>query len=178
MAVGYGGYGLSRSYTFLVATALISSIGFHNWMPLQNSLGLSLVDKEKSGSILGRVSAVGAVASLGGMLLITLLVNVIGLRAFYAGAFVVFLIGAAIVMQLPPTLGHGDRGSEDKIVFRKRYWLYYVLTFFEGSRTQVFFAFSTWVMVEIYGMNEMPTGETLRIEAFAFKGIEVDSSGE
>jgi predicted MFS family arabinose efflux permease len=153
MAIGYGGYGLSRSYTFLVATALISSVGFHNWMPLQNSLGLSLVPKEESGSILGRISAVGAVASLGGMLLITLLVNTVGLRVFYGVAFVVFLIGAAIMMQLPTTVGHGDGGSNDKIVFRKRYWLYYVLIFFEGSRTQVFFAFSTWVMVEIYGLN-------------------------
>jgi hypothetical protein len=35
------------------------------------------------------------------------------------------------------------------------------------------------VELEVFGMNEMPTGETIRIEAFAFKTIEVgESSGD
>ncbi len=43
--------------------------------------------------------------------------------------------------------------AQTKILFRRRYWLYYVLTFFEGSRMQVFGTFSTLILVQDYGLN-------------------------
>lgn len=152
MALGYGMYALVHSYTALIVGALISSVGFHNWSPLQSSLGMGLVSKAESGKIMGRLSAVGSVASLAGMLLIALAVNQLGFRAFYVMAGVAFLVGAVLVTRLPASLG--AEGKDDRrMVFKRRYWLYYVLTFFEGSRTQVFFAFASWVLVEIYGMS-------------------------
>jgi predicted MFS family arabinose efflux permease len=39
------------------------------------------------------------------------------------------------------------------MVLRSRYWLFYVLTFFEGSRTQVFHTFGAWVLVHHYGFT-------------------------
>ncbi|MEJ2368143.1 MAG: MFS transporter [Acidobacteriota bacterium] len=42
---------------------------------------------------------------------------------------------------------------QPRILFKKRYWLYYVLTFFEGSRTQVFGTFGTLVLVADYGLK-------------------------
>ena len=153
MALGYGAYAMVHSYLALIVVALVSSVGFHFWMPLQSSLGMSLVPKAEGGKILGRQSGVSAVAALGGMMLISLTVAKVGLRAFYVLAGIVFVIGAVMVLRLPSGIGREDGRTEQRIVFRRRYWLYYVLTFFEGSRTQVFFAFATWVMVEIYGMG-------------------------
>ena len=49
MGIGYGSFSFVRSYGALIATALIASMGFHNWMPLQSSLGMSLVGRERSG---------------------------------------------------------------------------------------------------------------------------------
>ena len=152
MALGYGAYALVHSYTALIAAALVSSVGFHFWMPLQSSLGLSLVPKAEGGRMLGRLSGIAAVASLGGMLLISLTVAKLGLRAFYVLAGIAFIVGAGVVLRLPTNLAKGN-GQEQRIVFKRRYWLYYVLIFFEGSRTQVFFAFASWVMVEVYGMG-------------------------
>ena len=34
-----------------------------------------------------------------------------------------------------------------------RYWLYYVLIFFEGSRMQVFGTFGTLILVQNYGLD-------------------------
>jgi len=154
MAIGYGSYAFVHSYTALIAVALIASVGFHNWMPLQSSLGMGLVAKAYSGRVMGRLSAVGALAGLGGMLLISLTVKHLGLRAFYVLGGIALAIGAVVMWQLPKTLGNGDsEGQVQRLVFKRRYWLYYVLTFFEGSRTQVFFAFASWVLVEFYGLN-------------------------
>ena len=59
MGVGYGLYAAVNSYTALIAAALVGSLGFHNWMPLQSSLGLALTKKEHSGRVLGTLASMG-----------------------------------------------------------------------------------------------------------------------
>ncbi len=152
MGLGYGAYAFVHSYLALIVASLVASVGFHNWMPLQSSLSMSLVPKSHSGRILGRMSAIGAFAGLGGMLLVTLLVNRLGLRVFFALAGGALVIGAASLLRIPPDVG-GEGSQTRKLVFRRRYWLYYVLIFFEGSRTQVFFAFASWVLAQFYGLD-------------------------
>ena len=150
MGVGYGGYYLVHSYTSLVAMALVASIGFHNWMPLQSSLGMSLVGRQRSGRVLGRLGSVGSVASIGGLLMIVLLSERIGLRPFFAFGGVLLILAALVVARLPREIGASTK-MIPRTVFRRRYWLFYVLTFFEGSRTQVFYTFGGWVLVSRYG---------------------------
>ena len=40
-----------------------------------------------------------------------------------------------------------------KIVLRKRYWLYYALTFIAGARRQIFIVFAGFLMVEKFGYS-------------------------
>jgi predicted MFS family arabinose efflux permease len=40
-----------------------------------------------------------------------------------------------------------------KIVLRKRYWLYYALTFISGARRQIFIVFASFLMVEKFGYS-------------------------
>ena len=40
-----------------------------------------------------------------------------------------------------------------KIVLRKRYWLYYALTFIAGARRQIFLVFASFLMVEKFGYS-------------------------
>ncbi|MFH1569043.1 MAG: MFS transporter [Gemmatimonadota bacterium] len=150
MALGYGCFALVHSYGALIALSLVASVGFHNWMPLQSSLGMSLVDRAQSGRMMGRLSSVGALASMGGMLVIVLLSERLGLRPFFAAGGVLLLAAGAMVFRLPREVGAREE-KVPRILFRKRYWLYYVLTFFEGSRTQVFYTFGGWVLVNSYG---------------------------
>ena len=150
MGVGYGSYSLVHSYTALVALALVASVGFHNWMPLQSSLGMGLVGRQRSGRVLGRLGSVGSVANIGGLLLVVFLSERLGLRPFFAFGGLLLILAAIAVSRLPQDIG----ASTEKIprmVFRRRYWLFYVLTFFEGSRTQVFYTFGGWVLVSQYG---------------------------
>ena len=43
--------------------------------------------------------------------------------------------------------------QEKKIVLRKQYWLFYVLTFFAGARRQIFIVFAGFLLVEKFGMH-------------------------
>lgn len=149
MALGFGCYGLVHSYLALIVAVLVGSVGFHNWFPVQSALGMGLVKRERSGRILGRMNAVAALASIVGMGIVILLSERLGLRPFFLMSAVALAVGAAIVLRLPTDIG-ADTSETPRLVFKKRYWLYYILIFFEGSRTQVFATLGPWVLVQFY----------------------------
>jgi predicted MFS family arabinose efflux permease len=152
MGLGYGLYALVHSYAALLAVAILGSIGFHNWTPVQSALGLALARKEHSGRILGTLSSMGSLASLVGMGITAALAAALPLRSFYVLGGIAMVVGGLLVSRIPASVGECE-AVQPRILFRKRYWLYYVLTFFEGSRMQVFGAFGTLVLVENYGLN-------------------------
>jgi predicted MFS family arabinose efflux permease len=149
MALGFGCCALVHSYLGLILVALVASVGFHNWFPVSSALGMGLVKTQDSGRIQGRMRAVAALAGLAGMGMVILLSDPVGLRPFFLMSALALVVGAIIVLRLPTDIGANITETR-RLVFKKRYWLYYVLILFEGSRTQVFFTFASWVLVEFY----------------------------
>jgi predicted MFS family arabinose efflux permease len=156
MGVGYGLYTLVHSYTALIAMALIASLGFHNWMPLSSSLALGLAGKQRSGRVMGVLSSVGALASIVGVGMIAVFARLLSLRSFFTAGGLLMVVAAVLLARLPTNLGETKK-AQPRLLFRRRYWLYYVLTLFEGSRTQVFGTFGTLVLVQEYGLDARAT---------------------
>jgi predicted MFS family arabinose efflux permease len=152
MGLGYGLYATIHSYSALLVVAVLASVGFHNWLPLLSTLGLALSKKEFAGLVLGSLSSVGSLASIVGMGIAALLATTLPLRQFYILGGIVICIGGLLVSRIPKHVGRQNE-EEPRIILKKRYWLYYVLTFFEGSRMQVFAAFGTLILVQNYGLN-------------------------
>ncbi len=159
MGVGYSLYALVNSYAALILVSLVASLGFHNWLPLNNALALGLTTKEKSGRVLGALSSVSALASIVGVgaialfsYLFQLLAQAVPLRAFNAIGGALMILAALLILRLPSHIGNTQK-AQPRLLLKPRYWLYYVLTFFEGSRTQVFHAFGTLVLVQYYGLQ-------------------------
>lgn len=152
MGIGYGLYVLVESYTAVVATAMIASLGFHNWSPVEQALGIGLAPKGRSGEVLGTVTSVASLAAIAGMGAVALLAFALPLRAFYAVGGILIIAAAFLVSRLPKTIG--DTGKVmPRMLLKRRYSLYYILTFFEGSRMQVFGAFGTLILVQNYGLD-------------------------
>ena len=84
MGVGYGLYVFVGSYTAVVAVAIIASLGFHNWSPVEQALGMGLAPKGRSGEVLGTITSVASLAAIAGMGVVALLAFALPLRAFYA----------------------------------------------------------------------------------------------
>ena len=152
MGLGYGLYTIAHSYSALLVVAVVASLGFHNWSPLQSTLGLALTKKEDAGRVLGTLAAVGSLASIVGMGITAALATTLPLRQFYILGGIAIVIGGFLVSRIPSRVGAEER-AQPKILFGRRYWLYYVLTFFEGSRMQVFGTFSTLILVQDYGLD-------------------------
>jgi predicted MFS family arabinose efflux permease len=121
-------------------------------MPLQSTLGLALTKKEHAGRVLGALSSVGSLASIVGMGVTALLATTLPLRQFYVVGGIVIAIGGLLVSRIPKSVGDREE-VQPRIILKRRYWLYYVLTFFEGSRMQVFGSFGTLILVQHYGLD-------------------------
>lgn len=154
MGVSFICFALVRSYAALVAVEIAASAGIHSWMPLQSTLGMSLAPRERSGRVLGALAAVSAMASIlgvGTVALSTRFLPALSLRAYYVigGAMI---IGAATLLWRLPTHVGATATPPPRLLLRRRYWLYYVLNFFEGSRKQILSAFAALVLVQSYGL--------------------------
>lgn len=152
MGIGYGLYFFVHSYTALVAVAIIASLGFHNWSPVEQALGMGLAPKGRSGEVLGTIMSVASLSAIIGMGAVALLALVVPLRAFYAVGGVMIFAAAILVCRLPKNVGDSGKAMP-RMLLSRRYWLYYVLTFFEGSRMQVFGTFGTLILVQNYGLD-------------------------
>jgi predicted MFS family arabinose efflux permease len=126
---------------------MIGSLGFHTWMPINNALGLALASKENAGQILGRIQAIGFAASLLSMGLIILFVQTVGYRVSFFVSGAAMVLGAVAILAYPRNLAEKPK---ERLVFRRRYWLYYLLTFLDGCRGEVFLAFGVYLLVQQY----------------------------
>mgnify|MGYP000518190866 FL=1 len=141
--------GFFPSITGLYLTTMLMSVGFHYYETLSQSLTLQWVDKDKTAHFLGRMLSVKAIASLLAFSSIWLLMKQFSWS--YQLTYALFGgIGLLFTLLLALSFTHFKEKTEQtkKIVLRKRYWLFYALTFFSGARRQIFVVFAGFLMVE------------------------------
>ncbi|ENV4251011.1 MFS transporter [Vibrio parahaemolyticus] len=138
----------------LLFTTLLMSTGFHYFETLKQSLSLQWLSKEEAPEMLGKFISVGALASLFtyGAIWILLEQLKFDFKTVYllAGGvgFVLIIVMALAFPQFKTAVPQNK-----KLVLRKRYWLYYALTFMSGARRQIFTVFASFLMVEKFGYS-------------------------
>lgn len=155
MGAGYVLFAFIGSYTGLIVAALIASLGFHLWVPLNKAIGLSLSDKENAGRVLGTLSSVSSVAVIAGMGALTLvswLFADMPLSNYYIVGGGVIMLASALFLWLPKDIG-ATEVAPPRMLVKKRYWLYYVLVFFSGARKLVLGSLITLMLVKNFDMT-------------------------
>ncbi|EJG0689982.1 MFS transporter [Vibrio parahaemolyticus] len=138
----------------LLFTTLLMSTGFHYFETLKQSLSLQWLSKDEAPEMLGKFISVGALASLFtyGAIWILLEQLKFDFKTVYllAGGvgFVLIIVMALAFPQFKTAVPQNK-----KLVLRKRYWLYYALTFMSGARRQIFTVFAGFLMVEKFGYS-------------------------
>tara|TARA_B100000508_G_C11450420_1_gene273696 strand:- start:179 stop:1396 length:1218 start_codon:yes stop_codon:yes gene_type:complete len=138
----------------LYVTTVVMSLGYHYFETVHSSLCLQWIDKDKAPELLGRVIAVGAFSSIVvyGFIWITFELLGIDFSLVYflgGGATVVIGLVCWLLFQQFPVKVKQNR----QMVLRRRYWLYYALTFLSGARRQIFIVFAGFLMVEKFGFD-------------------------
>ncbi|NVJ58328.1 MAG: MFS transporter [Vibrionaceae bacterium] len=154
LTLGTAMTGFFPSLFGLLLTTLLMSTGFHYFETLKQSLSLQWLSKEEAPEMLGKFISVGALASLCtyGALWVCLEVLNMNFKWVYLS-----FGGVGFLLVLWMTLAFPQFKSEvpqnKKLVLRKRYWLYYALTFMSGARRQIFTVFAGFLMVEKFGYS-------------------------
>jgi hypothetical protein len=138
----------------LLFITLLSSIGFHYYETVNQSLQLQWLDKKTAPQTLGWLLAVGSGATL-----LVYAAIVTTWRAFDLSYDLVYwiaggttaLIAAASLLIFPQF--ESPNAQTKRMVLRRRYWLYYALQFMSGARRQIFVVFAAFMMVERYGFD-------------------------
>ena len=138
----------------ILTITLFSSIGFHYYETVNQSLQLQWLTREEAPRKLGLLLSAGSAATLVSYGLIVLLWDTLSLTYnivyLLAGGFTAVV--AAFAMVAYPQF-EAPNPQVKKFILRRRYWLYYLLQFFAGARRQIFVVFAGFMMVERFGYD-------------------------
>ncbi|MCK5405018.1 MAG: MFS transporter [Desulfobulbaceae bacterium] len=144
--------GFFPTYSGLLATTLLMSFGFHYYETVNQSLTLQYFSKNTSPLVFGRLRSLAAAATIITSLLIFVLGGMTGYRIIYLvlGGLVI----AAGIWALFQDPTHTNLVPQRrKMILRRRYSLYYFLTFMAGARRQIFVAFSVFLLVKVFDFS-------------------------
>jgi hypothetical protein len=146
--------GYFPTFTGFLITTFISSVGFHYYETMHQSLSLQWLPKATAPAIMGKILAVGSFSQL------ATFGFVFAASAWFAMSFtniflVTGLVGfAATLLMWSVYPAFRDGVPQHKtLILRKRYWLYYALTFMGGARRQIFMVFAGFMLVEKFGFR-------------------------
>jgi hypothetical protein len=142
------------SFGGLLIVTLLSSIGFHYFETVYQSLQLQWIDRKVAPQVIGKLASVGAGASLIAYGLIVMTWHL--LELYYNTVFIIaglVTMAIALYCALAFPQFEAPHPQNKRMVLRRRYWLYYLMQFMSGARRQIFVVFAAFMMVERYGMD-------------------------
>lgn len=145
--LGLATTGFLPSFRGLLLSTFTMSLGFHFFQVSSQSLMLQYFEKNKTPLLIGKLRSLAA----GSNVVIAALIYVVAPLLSFTQIYI--LIGC-IIMAAGTWGLLRDPSSKDtppqhkKIIFRKKYWLYYLLRFLAGTRRQTFVAFALFLLVK------------------------------
>ena len=139
--------GFFPSFWGLMMTTLIMSLGFHYYETTNKSLSIQYFSRESSPLVLAKQRSISA--------LMNILVGVVIFGAAYYFSYQEILATAGLIVggfglwALGQNPGNKDLPlQKKKLIFRKKYLLFYFLNFMAGARRQIFIAFAVFLLVK------------------------------
>ena len=174
LAAGAAITGFLPTFWGLAVATTISSLGFHYFEAVNQSLQLQWLPKERAPQMIGILRSVAAAV---GFVVFACLIwwgfvasdeeaRVLDYRVPYltGGALSILLIFAAVF--LFPRF-EGPTVQRRGFVLKQRYWLYYALVFMGGARRQIFMVFAAFMLVEKFGYQVHETAALLLVNHVA-----------
>jgi len=150
---------LSPGYGTMLIFLFIHSLGMHLFMPINDAISMELAEKGRVGATLGKFKGVNTLFSMVAAALVFVGFRT-GFFSFGAKTILPFAIGAAAtagavvllaVMALSAPTGDGVRNH--KLLFRKRYMPYYMVTLAYGCQKRIKIVFAPWVIIDLLGQG-------------------------
>ena len=160
-AIGLMVLGLvTPSFGVMLVFLFINSLGAHLYMPLRDSIGMSLAEPDQIGKRMGQYAGISfAVLTVAGLTVFFLFrFGVFSFMSKTKWTFVVasgfYLLAMFMMIRLKLETGQMRVKREKvKLIFRKEYKYYYLLAIVFGVQKQVMLVFGPWVLIETLGQH-------------------------
>ena len=150
----------SPSYGMMLVFLFIHSLGMHLFMPLNDAISMDLAEKGKVGTAFGKFKGVNTFFSMAAALMVFLGFR-FGVFHFGEGFILPFAIGAAataaavvllarMAVSIPRQSGHV---KSHKLLFRRAYMPYYMVTLAYGCQKRIKIVFAPWVIINLLGQG-------------------------
>lgn len=158
---------------FIVSAIMVWSMGEHLVMPVRNAIAIEVARKGHEGESLGYLAGIMNFGSVAGSLLVALLFF-LGTRVFSAENtrlfqilfVVIFLLLTVSLISSRTPRGCSDAAKRPRLLFRKKFTLYYLLELFYGARKQIFLTFAPYVLIREYDFPTASMALLFGIAAF------------
>lgn len=139
--------GFFPSFYGLIATTLLMSFGFHYFETMNQSLTLQYFSKGDSPVVFGLLRSRAAACNVVVALLFLSFSKLMTFKAMYLSFGIpIIIIAIFAFMQNPARV---DIPLQHKqMLYRQKYWLFYLLTLLAGARRQIFVAFAVFLLVK------------------------------
>ena len=152
MGIGIALTGCFPSYPGLIMTTILMSFGFHYYETTNQSLVLQNFDQSESPLVLGKQRSI-----------MSLVCIIMGISVFVFSYHLSYKAMFALIGSLVVAVGvwglffknntHETHVQHKKMILRKKYSLFYFLTFLSGARRQIFMVFSVFLLVKRLGFS-------------------------
>ncbi len=154
LGIGVAMTGFFPSFTGILLSTFIMSIGFHYFETVNQSLTLQSFGTKVSPLVFGRLRSISALGNILAALFILFCAAFFSYAQLYLLAGGVAIAGAGLALYKKPDLSLLP-AQQKKLIFKKKYWLFYALTFLSGGRRQIFMIFSLFLLVEKFDYTVM-----------------------
>ncbi len=152
LSVGVGLTGFFSTYQGMLITTLIMSIGYHYYESLNQSLTLQSFSTRVAPIVISRVRSISALGTILVTLFLFFSTKYFSYKINYLLPAIICIIGVFFAYTKMPNLESLTQQKKG-IVLKKKYWLFYILTFLSGGRRQIFTIFSLFLLVEKFSYS-------------------------
>ncbi|MDD5168781.1 MAG: hypothetical protein PHN75_08185 [Syntrophales bacterium] len=152
LGIGIGATGFFTSFTGLLMTTVIMSIGFHYFETTNKSLTVQYFNVKDAPIVFARLRGYGALANITVGSIVWLLSFIAPYRINFLLLGIFISMAGIYMLSKNPIIEHGVH-RQNKLVLRRKYWLYYTLNFLSGARRQIFIVFAIFLLVEKYRLS-------------------------
>ncbi len=155
LGIGVALTGKATGFSSLMITTFVMSLGFHFFMPSSNSIVLMLMKQEDTPKTLGNLGSLGSLASVAGTGAVLLFAGALGYANMFISVGILVVLAGLLLLPFGNIRSNLPKGR--KAQWRKRYWLYYTLSFLLGSRRHIFTTFAVLLLVQKFGVSVQTT---------------------
>lgn len=150
---------MSPSYNVMLVFLFVQSLGMHFFMPINDAISMDLAEKGKVGTGFGKFKGVTTLVSMLSACLVFVGFRV-GFFSFETEVILPFAIGVVttaiavvLLVMMHSAMPKGTGVKNHKLLFRREYMPYYMVTLAYGCQKRIKIVFAPWVIIQLLGQG-------------------------